>query len=162
MAGAYILFNGYIYYAQQSILPQKQEQIIATQKVVESKGSEASFIKLELARSIEAQNQQIPWAEHIRALVGIIQEIQETDFVGSNVLKFTDLSINDEVLTLKWEVTNLILLYHSVPEKNYISLIDRFNELDFVKTMKIKEYKKAWDIMQFTLSADISLENANK
>lgn len=162
MMWAYIFFLGYTYYANNIILPEKNEQITATQKIVESKGTEENFIKLAIARDIEQNSENIPWAEHIKSLIAIIQEIQETDFVWSNVLKFTDLVVDSDKLELQGEVTNLILLYHSVPEKNYLSLIDRFDSLDFIKTMQIKEYRKAWDVIQFTLNADISLKNGNE
>ena len=162
MGGAYVFFAWYTYYSKTVTLVEKQEQIKATQKVVESKGTEENFIKLALARQIEAENNNIPWSEHIKSLIAIIQEISETDFVWSNVLKFTDLTVDSDQLVLKGEVTNLILLYHSVPDKNYLSLIDRFNSLDFIQKMEIKEYRKAGDVIQFALHADISLNNATK
>ncbi len=162
-----VSFWFFVYYKSSSYrwrtqtLVKKQEQIAATQKIVESKGSEENFIKLALAREITKDNTKIPWAEHIKSLINIIQEVQDTDYVGSNVIELSDLSIDDNHLTLEWSVSNLILLYHSVPEKNYKSLIDRFNELDFITTLEIREYKKIGDRINFSLDADISLQNAN-
>lgn len=114
---AYGYFTAYTYWAQTEWLTTKQEQIQATQKIIESKGSEKDFIKLELARHIENTQEQIARSQHIQTLIGIIQEIQDSSFIGSNVITLSDLQVTSEEISLQGEVSNLILLYHSLPER---------------------------------------------
>lgn len=159
MLGAYGYFRVYAYRAETKTLQAKQEQIATTQQVLESKGAEEDFIKLALARNIEQEQTKIKRAEHIKLLIQIIQEIQDTNYVGSNAITLSDFQVDTEKLSLKGKVTNLILLYHSLPERNYISLIDRFVNLDFTESVSIKEYQKVGDIIEFTLHADIALND---
>lgn len=160
MLAAYAYLLWYSYRANTQTLASKNKQIVATQKIIESKWAEENFIKLELARNIENNEENINWKSYVEQIISIVQEIKSTNYVWSNAITLSDLNIDKNHLTLKWKVTNLILLYHSVPEKNYKSLIDRFSELEFINSLKIQEYKKVWNLIEFSLDADISLENA--
>lgn len=159
---AYGYFSGYSYWAKTERLTTKQEQIQATQEIIESKWSEKDFIKLALARHIQNTQEQIARSEHIQTLISIIQAIQDSSFIGSNVIRLSDLQVTSEQISLQGEVSNLILLYHSLPERGYTSLLDRFNELDFVQQVAIQEYERVGDLIQFTLTADISLQHAQQ
>ena len=133
----------------------KQEQLAQVEATIAKIGSEKAFFSYKFAEELIAQ-----WwtkrSSHITALIEVLREVQSNNYVGANAIQLSDFTISPTKLTLKWKVSNLILLYYSSPEKWYVSVIDRFASLSFISNITIKRYNKIWEYYEFTLTADIN------
>lgn len=133
----------------------KQEQLAQVEATIAKIGSEKAFFSYKFAEDLVAK-----WgtkrSSHITALIAVLREVQSNNYVGANAIQLSDFTISPTKLSLKWKVSNLILLYYSSPEKWYISIIDRFAWLSFISNIAIKRYNKLWDYYEFTLTADIN------
>ena len=90
-------------------------------------------------------------------LIDVLNQIQDNNYIGANVIKLSDFTISPTSLSLKGKVVDLILLYYSSKEKNYTSVIDRFTNLPFISNLRIQHYTKVGDYYEFVLTADIDL-----
>ncbi len=133
----------------------KQEQLAQVESTIAKIGSEKAFFSYKFAEDLIAK-----WgtkrSSHITALIAVLKEVQSNNYVGANAIQLSDFTVSPTKLSLKWKVSNLILLYYSSPEKWYISIIDRFTGLSFISNIAIKQYNKLWDYYEFTLTADIN------
>ncbi len=133
----------------------KQEQLAQVEKTISEIGSEKAFFSYKFAEDLVAK-----WgtkrSEHITALIQVLKEVQSNNYVWANAIQLSDFTISPTKLSLKWKVSNLILLYYSSVEKWYVSIIDRFAWLSFISNIAIKRYDKIWEYYEFTLTADIN------
>lgn len=133
----------------------KQNQLAQVEKTISEIGSEKAFFSYKFAEELVAK-----WgtkrSEHITALIQVLKEVQSNNYVWANAIQLSDFTISPTKLSLKWKVSNLILLYYSSVEKWYISIIDRFAWLSFISNISIKRYDKIWEYYEFTLTADIN------
>ena len=133
----------------------KQVQLDQVEAQIRQTGSEKAFFSYKFAEQLVKQ-WDTKWSQHITALVEVLKQVQSNDYVWANAIELSDFTISPTTLSLKWRVSNLILLYYSSPEKWYTSLIDRFASLPFISNISIKKYNKIWDYYEFTLDADIN------
>ena len=66
-----------------------------------------------------------------------------------------------EELSLKWTVSSLKDLYYTNASWKIKALLDRFESLDFIEKMTIKEYEKVDDWFEFVLHANV-IENGGE
>lgn len=137
----------------------KQQSLEELQKTVDELGTEKSFFSYNFAKDITTDG-MIKRSDHIRALIDVLNSIEDTSYVWSNAIKLTDFTISPDKITLKGKVNDLLLLYYSSPEHNFVSVIDRFTSLSFVSNVSIKQYTKSNNAYAFTLTADIDLHAA--
>jgi hypothetical protein len=100
--------------------------------------------------------QSMTWSEHIQKLIEMLMEVQSIDFWQNDSVEFFDFSINLEKLSLKWNVSNVRLLYVDRPSSP--SIISRFLWLHFLKNISLKEYTIDWWKTTFTLDADVVIQ----
>ncbi len=112
------------------------------------------FEKFSLVKNLEANNPQMPWSEHIEKVSEIIDGVKELSAWSDNI-KLEEFQISLENLSLKGSVSNLRILYHMPYGR--LSLIERFESLDFLKDIAIQTYdKKTWDLgFSFVLTAKV-------
>jgi hypothetical protein len=69
----------------------------------------------------------------------------------------SDFNVDLQKISVKWQVSDLKLLYYSNSERWIISLIDRFKNLDFIENLYIKNYTKDKDeiFFSFILEANV-------
>ena len=139
----------------------RQSQLSAVQTKVMQIGSERDFFSYDFAKKI-TKEKSIKRSDHIKALITVLSQIQNNDYVGANVIQLSDFSITPESISVKWKVSNLLLLYYSSKIKNYTSVIERFAELPFISGLSIKKYTKIGEYFEFVLTADINLNATNK
>jgi hypothetical protein len=71
-------------------------------------------------------------------------------------IQLSDFKVSLESLSLRWTVTNLLLLYYSAPERGFVSLLDRFAQLDFIQNMRVQNYTREQDgKFSFVLQANV-------
>ena len=99
----------------------------------------------------------MPRSERIDTIVSVLQELKDVSYEWSNSIRLFDFTVDLERMTLKWEVSNIALLYHSSEARGYVSLIDTFKNLDFVEEVSIKQYTTVGWLVSFTLVANLTL-----
>ncbi len=132
----------------------RQSELQQVEAKITEIGSEQAFFSYKFSEKL-ASHQGIKWSDQINALIKVLKTIQSDSVVGKNAIQLSDFSISPTKLTLKWKVSNLILLYYSSPTNNYVDLIDRFAQLPFITNISIKQYNKVGNAYEFTLDADI-------
>jgi uncharacterized protein YlbG (UPF0298 family) len=83
--------------------------------------------------------------------------MKKVDTSTTDSIILSDFNVSFDKITLKWQVSNLLLLYYSNANKGIISLIDRFSDLDFVKNIRIQSYDRISEsnFYEFVLEANI-------
>ena len=132
----------------------KQSELNTIEEQIRQTGSEKTFFAYKFASEIDKNTTQ--WSQHISALVEVLRQVQDNSYVWSNAITLSDFTISPTSLSLKWTVSNLLLIYYTSQTNNYVSLIDRFTSLSFMENIAIKHYNKIGNLFEFTLSADIN------
>ena len=135
----------------------KQELVLQEKnKELESLLSTEWFSTLEAARYLQENVVQMPRSKHIPKVIGIVDSLQSLDWGDGGSIKLSDFRVSLDKISLHGTVSNLLLLYYSAPERGFVSLIDRFAKLDFIKDMRIKNYTKWGDgTYEFVLQANV-------
>jgi hypothetical protein len=146
----------YIFLLNKNI--EEKDTLIAQQKIeLENYKSLTGFNKLMAVKELEGKYDDIPRSTHIKKVIEMLEEVKNIDQNGDDTITLSDFNVNLESLSLRGKVSSLALLYYSNPEKNVISLIDRFRNLDFIKNLQIKNYNREWDttFFSFVLEANV-------
>lgn len=149
-------------FRNQQAIAEKQGTIDEINVQLQKLGEETRYNKLDLARKIEQEHSDMPWSDRISTIIEVLKELQNATYEGSNSINLYDFTVTLDSMTLKGEVTNIALLYHSSQSRNYVSLIDKFKALDFVEEISIQKYEKEGKVIAFTLDAKLSLNNDSK
>jgi hypothetical protein len=146
-------------YLQDRLISQ-QTLITTEQSSIDKLWWDATFAKYAFAKKFTEQNKK-KRSKHIESLFAVLQAIQDNSYIWANAITLTDFSITPTSISLKWNVTNLILIYYSSEKYKYTSLIDRFTGLSFVKNVRIQQYTKDDTWYSFTLDADIITDDTS-
>lgn len=134
---------------QQDILTQKNQEL-------EQMLSNQTFTKLETTRYLSQTLRQMPWSIHIPKVISIVDALQSLDGGDSGSIQLSDFKVSLDKISLRGTVSNLLLLYYSAPERGFLSLLDRFAQLDFIKDMRVQNYSKSTDwTFEFVLQANV-------
>lgn len=134
---------------QQDILTQKNQEL-------EQMLSNQTFSKLETTRYLSQTLLQMPWSVHIPKVISIVDALQSLDGGENGSIKLSDFKVSLDKISLRGTVSNLLLLYYSAPERGFLSLLDRFAELDFIQDMRVQNYTKNQDgTFEFVLQANV-------
>ncbi|MDR2415421.1 MAG: hypothetical protein LBD75_02155 [Candidatus Peribacteria bacterium] len=106
---------------------------------------------------MEQENAQMPWSDHIQAVMHIFDAVLGVDVAETRNIVLSDFSISLEEISVKGYVSNLRILYNSPSSAPNTSLIERFEKLDFLSDISIKNYEKAEDGIgyNFVLTAKV-------
>jgi len=154
----YIYSKASIYVTDQKI---KNNQIILNKQNndLETYKQSTWYNKLYLIRELEKSSQSMPRSEHIPKIISMLEDLKKIDSTWTwenDSIILSDFKVNLDEISLKWRVSNLKLLYYNSPSWKFKALIDRFQDLDFVKDMRIKTYDKVWEkYFEFVLNAKI-------
>jgi len=134
---------------QQDILTQKNQEL-------EQMLSNQTFTKLETTRYLSQTLRQMPWSVHIPKVISIVDALQSLDGGDNGSIQLSDFKVSLDKISLRGTVSNLLLLYYSAPERGFLSLLDRFAELDFIQDMRVQNYNKSTDgTFEFVLQANV-------
>ncbi len=123
--------------------------------------SDEMYEKYNYAELINKKYHTMPWSERINLIVEKVKELKDMSYEWSNAIVLSDFTVTLDKLSLKWEVSNLILLYRSSKNKHFISLIEMFQDLNFVDNVEIRTYKNNWTMIEFVLDANLTLANGD-
>jgi hypothetical protein len=82
--------------------------------------------------------------------------LKNLDSNSSDTIILSDFQVSLDAISLKWTVSSLRALYYNSPTGKFKSLLDRFEDLDFIEDMTIKSYEKVWEkYFEFILNAKV-------
>ena len=138
----YFLWN--IYLVNNRI--EKGNKVLAQQNIqIKKLKTDMGYEKFASIRKLENESKVMPWFDHINKIIDILNTLQSVDASESDSVILTDFNVSLDKISLRWKVSNLNALYYSSTEKWIKSLIDKFEELDFIEKMSIKSYNRADD-----------------
>lgn len=108
------------------------------------------FTKLMAVKELEWKYDEVPRSTHINKVITMLQEIKNLDQRNDETILLSDFNVDLQKISVKWQVSDLKLLYYSNSERGIISLIDRFKNLDFIENLYIKNYTKDKDAIFFS------------
>ena len=113
------------------------------------------FDKLQYVKDMEANNNMMPWSDHVNAIMAIFDDLLAVDRSDTFNITFSDFHISLTDIRLHGYVTNLRILYQWANSKK--GLITMFEELDFLDNISIKTYEKSSDNLgyEFVLTANV-------
>ena len=115
------------------------------------------FEKFSLAKKLENENYQMPWSDHIEKVSKILEDVSDVGEWSYNIV-LEDFQISLESISLKGSVSSLRVLYNMSNNANAKKpLLERFQELEFLKDIAIQTYdKKDWELWySFVLTAKV-------
>jgi len=134
---------------QQDILTQKNQEL-------EQMLSNQTFTKLETTRYLSQTLRQMPRSVHIPKVISIVDALESLDGGDNGSIQLSDFKVSLDKISLRGTVSNLLLLYYSAPERGFLSLLDRFADLDFIQDMRVQNYNKNQDgTFEFVLQANV-------
>lgn len=115
------------------------------------------YNKLQAVKILEEKQITMPWSDHITKVIAMLEDLKKVDTSTTDTIILSDFNVSMDKITLKGQVSNLLLLYYSSPSKGVRSLIDRFSSLDFVKNIRIQTYDRVGDnnYYEFVLEANV-------
>ena len=132
-----------------------QKKIVKKEAELKSFSEKPGYDKLQYIKNLEANNNMMPWSDHINAIMAIFKDLLDVDKSDTFNIEFSNFEISLEKIKLDWHVVNLSILYRWANSNT--GLITRFEELDFLDNISIKTYKKSeWRLWyDFTLTANV-------
>jgi hypothetical protein len=126
-------------------------------KQLESYKLLTGYNKLQAVKILEEKQTSMPWADHITKVIQMLEDLKQVDTSTTDTILLSDFNVSLDKITLKGQVSNLLLLYYSNTAKGVKSLIDRFSSLDFVKNIRIQTYDRVGDnnYYEFVLEANV-------
>jgi hypothetical protein len=126
-------------------------------KQLESYKLLTGYNKLQAVKILEEKQVTMPWSDHITKVIAMLEDLKKVDTSTTDTIALSDFNVSLDKITLKGQVSNLLLLYYSNAAKGIKSLIDRFSSLDFVKNIRIQTYDRVGDnnYYEFVLEANV-------
>jgi hypothetical protein len=160
-----VLIGGAIWYAYlfvnttitKRLIVSDQKQVVNQQREISAFSEIPGFDKLQLVKDLEITNDQMPWSDHIQAVIEIFDAVLNVDAAETKNIVLSDFKISLEEISVKGYVSNLRILYNSPDPTKKTALIDRFEQLDFLEDISIKTYEKSDDDLgyDFVLTAKV-------
>lgn len=151
----FVFFKVYGFFINQNI---KDQQVVLAEQVKMTDAYKllTGYNKLQAVKSLETQQADIPWSDHINKVIQMLEDLKSVQG-GTDTIVLSDFKVDLNKISLKGQVSNLMLLYYSNPKQNVVSLLDRFSQLDFIKDIRIQTYDKVADTgsFEFVLEANV-------
>lgn len=130
----------------QRLLERKQEAISSLQQKIAAFSQIPGFDKFQSVVKLENSLKQIPWSRHIQMVSEIFEAVLGTDASETSNIILSDFQISLDAISVNGYVTNLRILYAPPPSQHSsqkkLSLIERFEQLSFLRDISIKNYTK--------------------
>lgn len=130
------------------------EQISVQQGAINNLYNNVWFGELLEVKELEAWRNHLPWSTYITKILEILDKLKSLNSGDENFILLSDFRVNLKELSLNGAVGNLTYLYSGED-----SLINRFNELDFLDNIVIRRYEREvrnTKGFSFTLSAKVN------
>jgi len=138
---------------QEKLLNQQNKQLDASEKRVEHS-------KLAAVRRLQANSNSIPRSEHLPKIIEMLESLKAVDSSESETIVLSDFTVSLDTVSLKGKVSSLPLLYVNSEKRNYVALLDKFAQLDFIDNLRIQTYEKSdGRDFEFVLDANVTINN---
>jgi hypothetical protein len=162
--GGFAFFQGSMFMTKQKIADQQiildgQNKELAMYKNL------TWYIKLSAVRDLEKNTPHtMPWAERIDKIIKMLTDLRNITPTQNETIALSDFDVSLDKISLKGKVSSLLLLYYNDPSRNIVSLLDRFQALDFIKDLRIQTYdRNATDnTFGFVLEANVTADDGTK
>ncbi len=151
--GALGYFYGFSYFQQRAMIALDHE-IQAQQETIDHLYQNSGFKEFLAVKELEQSRTQLPRSTYVNEILSILAKMKGVEEGRGNVM-LSDFKVNLEELSLNGVVGNLRTLYTSSAETP--SLLEQFNNLDFLKDITIRKYERGTTTrgFAFTLSAKV-------
>ena len=127
-------------------------------EIAEEEASEW-YKKFLAVKSLESRTAGMYLYERIEKISEILEDLRnmnndEEGWEPSSLI-LSDFYVSLEEISLRWIVSSLKELYYTSASWKIKSVLDRFESLDFIDKMVIKEYSNVGDWFEFTLFANV-------
>ena len=160
-----LLVAGIIFLYTSSYLNNRETAVLEQKgKIKQEKINDYSNItgldQLLIIEQVQLTSNQLPWSLYIEKILDILEKIKAVDNDSAGNIFLSDFSVDLEKLSLNGFVGSLSTLYYNSNKTGgFISLLDRFEQLDFLKDIAIKTYEYREENksrgFKFTLHANI-------
>lgn len=149
----FIYFKVDIYLTNQKIAINKD--VIAQQdEELAQFSNNSGYARFLYAQKLDLEIDAMNWSDRINKVADMLDDLRRVDGSQSETIELSDFVVGLDKISLRGTVSNLALLYYN-SNSGYKSLLDRFEELDFIRDMEIKTYeKKDWNY-EFVLEANV-------
>lgn len=122
------------------------------------------YVKLNAVRVLEQDAPHtMPWSERIDKIINMLNDLRNLTSSQNETITLSDFNVSLDHISLRGKVSSLLLLYYSDPARNIVSLLDRFEALDFIKDLHIQNYTRDQDnTFGFVLEANVSSDDNTK
>lgn len=153
----YLKFDTFLNHQKQARLEDKlQEQKLELEKYTNYTG----YNVLLSIRELEKKKIKLPRSEHIKQIFNILQDLRDVTDGSNSTIILSDFEVSLDEIKLNGKVTTLKALYYNSPNGNFKSLFDRFQALDFIRNLEIKNYEKNDErYFDFILHANVILDD---
>ena len=130
---------------------------IAT-KEEQLKKDEASewYNKFLAVKSLEDKDFNMSRYDRIEKISEILEDLKNLDDdEEGTTLELSDFSVSLEEISLRWVVSSLKDLYYTSASWKMRAVLDRFESLDFIDKMVIKQYSNNGNWFEFSLFANV-------
>lgn len=139
---------------QQGKINNQTEQLQERQEQLKTFESAIEYDRFIAIKDLEAKSIDMPWFEHIPKILAMFKDLKELSKNSRNMISLSDFFVSLEEVSLRWTITSLKTLYHNT--EWFKALLDRFEELDFIKDIRIKSYEKVGSTnFEFILNANV-------
>ena len=154
--GILVYFYGYAYLRQRSIVALEKEIQIQNQNI-DHLYQNTGFKEYLAVKELESTRTHLPWSDYIEKILSILAKVKGVEEGRENKLILSDFKVNLKELSLNGVASNLKILYLAPNEGSGFSLLDEFNNLEFLKDITIRKYERGEDIrgFKFTLFANV-------
>ncbi|PID34753.1 MAG: hypothetical protein CR971_01560 [candidate division SR1 bacterium] len=157
VAFLYLKFDTFLNYQKKARLDDKLQ---TQQQELQQYTNYTGYTTLLSIRTLEAKKVKLPWSKHIKQIFTILQDLKEVSDGSNNTIILSDFEVGLDKIKLNGKVTTLKALYYNSPNGNFKSLFDRFQALDFIKNLEIKNYEKSDEkYFDFVLHANVMIND---
>ncbi len=110
---------------------------------------DSSYIRFQAAELVTSNFYGTDWKQRYEYLITVLNMLRQLDEKTWQAITLTDINVKDDKISLRWQVASMPKIYTPW------GLIDQFVGLSFVEHITIPFYRKAGELYEFILDANI-------
>ena len=131
-------------------------KISEKQAQIEQEEASEWYKKFLAVKSLEDGDTNMSRHDRIEKISEILEDLKNIwDWEEDTTIELSDFNVSLEEISLKWVVSSLRDLYYTNVSWKMKAVLDRFESLDFIDKMVIKEYNKVDNWFEFSLYANV-------
>ena len=126
------------------------------QAQIEEEEASEWYKKFLAVKSLEEWDANMSRHDRIEKISEILEDLKNVwEWEEYTTIELSDFNVSLEEISLKWVVSSLRDLYYSNVSWKMKAVLDRFESLDFIDKMVIKEYNRVDNGFEFSLYANV-------